>query len=91
MSVPECIKEYKALGERVFGSPYFFTTLRFGVVKQPKFNATNLKEVFEDVTARRSERANASHERMRFPFKRGVCKTLVHLDIHYTPFPNSLL
>ncbi|MCJ1249551.1 hypothetical protein MMC30_006777 [Trapelia coarctata] len=79
MCVPECQKEYRTLGEKVFGNPHTVTTLRFGIVKRPKFSAANLREVFEDVTARRSELVNQNdfEPKMTFPLKRGVCRTFV--------------
>ena len=75
MTVPDCIAEYKNLGGEVFGKPRFFTTLRFGVVNRTKYKAENLKRVFEDFTARRSEQLSEPHGRVAFPSKRGLCKT----------------
>ena len=75
MSVPECIKEYRTLGQKVFGKPRHLTTLNFGIISREKFDAEKLREVFEDVTVRRSEREDVSHQRMKFPIKRGVCRT----------------
>ena len=55
MSLPDCIKEYKSVGEEVFGWPCFFSTVMFMVGKRENFVAATLKNVFEDVTARRTE------------------------------------
>ena len=88
MSVPECIREYKTLGEKVFGNPRHLSPLRFVVGKWPKFNAATMREVFEDVTARRSELVNKTEfqPKMTFPFKRGVCRTLVQLSSNATGY-----
>ena len=80
MTVPDCIDEYEKLGGNVFGKPRFFTMLNFGFVDRTKYDAENLKRVFQDVTKRRTEK-DMGQRRITFPSKRGLCKTSVFLII----------
>lgn len=79
MTVPDCMMEYENLGDEVYSKPRFFNILRFGLIDRPKYNAANVKEVFEDVTRRRSEKIG-NGQRITFPSKRGLCKTLVSIS-----------
>ena len=83
MTVPDCMTEYENLGDKVYSKPRFFNTLRFGPIDRSKYNAVNLKEFFEDVTRRRSEKIS-NGKRITFPSQRGLCKTLVSLSFSYT-------
>ena len=47
MPVDECIKAYRALSERIFGSPYRIGKLTRGIVKE-RYSATNLQNVIHD-------------------------------------------
>ena len=75
MTVPDCINEYKSLGEKVFGNPRFFSTLKFGLGDRTKYKASRLEEVFKDVTARRNEYLPESDRSLAFPSGRGLCQT----------------
>ncbi|KAL8788948.1 MAG: hypothetical protein Q9195_007064 [Heterodermia aff. obscurata] len=77
MAVPDCINEYKNLGEEVFGRPRVFSTLRFGLGDRTKYKAARLERVIKDVTARRNEHLAESDPSIRFPSGRGMCKTFV--------------
>ena len=83
MTVSDCILEYKALGNRVFGSPRIFHAIRFKVTSREKYNAKKLKRVFQDVTGRRSERIDESHgdNRIKFTSGPGMCKTYENLAL----------
>ena len=56
MTVPDCIYEYRVLGQEVFGNPRFFTTINFGMGNRYKYKAAGLEKVFKEVTKRRSEK-----------------------------------
>lgn len=75
MAVPDCIDEYKSLGEEVFGRPRVFSTLRFGLGDRTKYKAARLEQVIKDVTARRNEYLAEPDPSIRFPSGRGMCKT----------------
>ena len=76
MSVPDCIDEYKHLGEEVFGRPRFFSTSRFGFGNRTKYKAAILERVFIDISRRRDGDRSPLPERSRtFPSGRGLCKT----------------
>ena len=89
MTVPDCKLEYENVGVKVFGKPRYFTTLRWGVVERTKYNAANLKKVFEEVTERRSEQTSKGQRRITFPSKRGLCKTLVCFPFSPQLYPAS--
>lgn len=76
MTVLDCIYEYKNLGEKVFGNPRFFSTLRFGLGDRTKYKASRLADLFKDVTARRSEYLKDTDPSVAFlPSRRGLCQT----------------
>ena len=76
MTVPDCIAEYRRVGQEVFGKPRFFSTLRFKVGNRYKYKASRLEEVFQDVTKRRNERLkNSATGRITFPSGKGLCTT----------------
>ncbi|MCJ1359612.1 MAG: hypothetical protein MMC33_009614 [Icmadophila ericetorum] len=79
MSVPDCIEEYMTLGDEVFGNPRTFNTLRFKIGNRAKYDTTKLERVFQDVTERRSEKIDESHNdsRVKFPSNPGMCKTFI--------------
>jgi hypothetical protein len=57
MTVPDCLSEYRKLGERVFGHPRFFHSIRFGFGSRTKYDSKNLEQVFKDVANERLEEA----------------------------------
>lgn len=76
MTVPDCIAEYKTLGQEVFGKPRMVFTLRYGVGDRFKYNAANLEKVFRSVAERRSERMGKNPSgRITLPSGRGLCTT----------------
>ena len=82
MTVPDCIQEYRNLGQKVFGKPRFFTTINFGVGKMYKYKAARLENVFKDVTKRRNEQPDGDYfGKITFPSKRGLCTTYVSVSI----------
>lgn len=60
MTVPDCLHEYKTLGERVFGKPRPLGVVgsAIGFTKWTKYDAANLERVFRDVSARRGEQSD---------------------------------
>lgn len=82
MTVPDCLTEFENIADRVYSKPRFFHRLNLGVIDRSKYNGADLKELFEDVTRRRSEKVSTS-KRILFPSKRGLCKTLVSLSFPY--------
>ena len=77
MTVLDCINEYEKLGEKVFGKPRLFFTLRFGLGDRTKYKALRLQKVFEDVAARRNEYLAEPDRSITFPSGRGLCNTYV--------------
>lgn len=75
MTVPDCIDEYKNLGQEVFGNPRIFSTLRFGLGNRTKYKAARLEDVFQRVTAKRNEYLANPDRSITFPSGRGLCKT----------------
>ena len=86
MTVPDCKLEYENVAEKVFGKPRHITTLNFGLVDRTKYDAANLKKVFEEVTKRRSEQISHG-QRITFPSKSGLCKTLVSFPFSPKSYP----
>lgn len=75
MTVLDCILEYKNLGEEIFGKPRFWTELHFPIgIHRTKYDANNLKRVFEDVTKRRIEETGQILP-ATFPSERYMCRT----------------
>ncbi len=77
MTVPDCLDEYRNLGQEIFGRPRTFFTLRFGLGERYKYKATRLEKVFKDVCKRRNEEPDQAHGKIFFPSAQGLCKTLV--------------
>ncbi|MCJ1473730.1 hypothetical protein MMC13_002381 [Lambiella insularis] len=77
MTVDDCKHEYRTLGEKVFGRPRLLSTIRFGIADRMKYKSAGLKNVFEEVAIRRCERSRDVPQRVTFPSKRGLCKTIV--------------
>ena len=75
MTVLDCIDEYENLGEKVFGKPRMFFTMRFLLGDRTKYKGTRLQQVFEDVSARRNEYLVEPDRSITFPSGRGLCKT----------------
>lgn len=75
MTVADCISEYETLAEEVFGKPRIFTTLRFAFGNRTKYKAEYLKKVIQEVAKRRVEGGNDASQKVKFPYKRGLCKT----------------
>ncbi|MCJ1465973.1 hypothetical protein MMC07_004592 [Pseudocyphellaria aurata] len=72
MTVDDCIDEYQALGEKVFGHP---RPLAWGAILWHKFNAENFERVIRDVTSRHSE---ARDFEATFPSDEDLCRTAVY-------------
>lgn len=84
MTVPDCMSEYESLGAKMFGRPRHFTKLKsVGLRDRPKYSATNLKKVFEDLTERRSEKMSEGQRRIAFQSRKGLCNTLVSFLFSY--------
>lgn len=78
MTVPDCLFEYRRLGQEVFGKPRMISTLRFGLGVRQKYKAARLEKVFKDVTKRRNEQPGPSETgKITFPSGRGLCATFV--------------
>ena len=76
MTVPDCLFEYRRLGQEVFGKPRMVSTLRFGLGDRHKYKAARLEKVFKNVTRRRNERLGTSATgKITFPLGRGLCAT----------------
>ena len=77
MTIPDCLFEYRRLGQAVFGRPRIISTLRFGMGVRHKYNATRLEKVFQDVAKRRNEQSdpNETGNLITFPMGRGLCAT----------------
>ena len=76
MTVPDCLFEYRKLGQEVFGKPRMIFTLRFGMGIRQKYKAERLEKAFKDVTKRRNEQPGPSEtENITFPSGRGLCAT----------------
>lgn len=86
MTVPDCKLEYEKVAVKVFGKPRHITTLNFGIVDRTKYDAAKLRKVFEEVTERRSEQISHG-QRITFPSKRGLCKTLVSFPFSPKAYP----
>jgi hypothetical protein len=69
MTVDDCIEEYKALGERIFGHPRLLAT---GGVFWHKFSAPVLENVIKDVTSRHRE---AHDFTANYPSPEDLCRT----------------
>ncbi|KAL8647250.1 MAG: hypothetical protein Q9210_005670 [Variospora velana] len=72
MTVDDCISEYKAFGQKIFGSP---RPLAFGAILWHKFNHKTLDEVLQSVTRGHSERSEEYE--LNFPSDEDFCRTLV--------------
>ena len=76
MTVPDCVHEYRSLGQKVFGKPRFFITINFGVGNRHKYEAARLVKVFKEVTKRRNEKSDGEvYGKITFPSGRGLCTT----------------
>lgn len=70
MTVDDCIEEYKALGEKIFGHPRLLATK--GAILWHKFNAKNFVKVICDVTSRHSEGGEFAVD---YPSREDLCRT----------------
>ncbi|KAG8531349.1 uncharacterized protein KY384_002978 [Bacidia gigantensis] len=77
MTVPDCKAEYKVLGDKVFGKPRIFFTLRTLVGDRHKYNAKRLEDMFIDVSKRRDEEPEGWYGKITFPLRRDLCTTFV--------------
>lgn len=78
MTVPDCLFEYRRLGQEVFGKPRMISTLRFGLGVRHKYKAARLEEAFKDVAIRRNEQPGPSETgKITFPYGRGLCATFI--------------
>ena len=76
MTVPDCLFEYRQLGQEVFGKPRKVSTLKFGLGVRYKYKAARLENVFKDVTKRRNEQPGPTETgKITFPSGRGLCAT----------------
>ena len=76
MTIPDCLFEYRRLGQEVFGYPRMVSTLRFGLGVRHKYKAARLEAVFKDVTRRRNEQPGPGEiGKIMFPSGRGLCAT----------------
>ena len=76
MSVPDCLFEYRRLGQEVFGKPRIISTLRFGLGERSKYKAAKLEKVFDKVCRERDERpGQTTTDKIMFSSGRGLCAT----------------
>ena len=76
MTVPDCIHEYRSLGQKVFGKPRFLIAKNFGVGNRHKYKAARLVKVFKEVTKRRNEKSDGEvYGKPLFPSREGLCTT----------------
>ena len=76
MTIPDCLYEYRRLGQEVFGNPRIISTLRFGLGARHKYKAARLENVFKDVAIRRNEQPRPSDTfKIMFASGRGLCAT----------------
>ena len=76
MTVPDCLAEYETLGAKIFGKPRMLHELNFPIINRTKYDAENLRKIFEDVAKRRGERTSET-AMPRFPSKTRTCRWLV--------------
>ncbi|KAL8823072.1 MAG: hypothetical protein Q9191_006204 [Dirinaria sp. TL-2023a] len=76
MPVPDCLHEYRRLGEEVFGKPRVVHALRFKLGDRKKYSTARLEKVLQDVAERRCEEME-DHQRIDFPMPPGLCKVVV--------------
>ena len=75
MTVPDCLAEYRVLGQEVFGKPRKFPLLRVAVGK-PRYRASQLEGIFKRVVRNRNEKTwDDGRGRINFPSRGNVCKT----------------
>ncbi len=74
MTIPDCLFEYRRLGQEVFGKPRMISTLRFGLGVRHKYKAARLEQVFKDVAIRRNEQPS-EESKITFQSGRGLCAT----------------
>jgi hypothetical protein len=76
MTVKDCLEEYRTLGDRVFGNPRKVHKMKPipDFVGRDKFDAQDLKDVFQDFTYRRAEKRDKFAGPVTFPTRPGVCK-----------------
>ncbi|KAL8690818.1 MAG: hypothetical protein Q9224_004317, partial [Gallowayella concinna] len=72
MTVDDCIKEYKSLGQKIFGKP---RPLAFGAVMWHKFDHRILETVIQNVTRRHCEKDEM--DELDFAFDEDLCRTVV--------------
>lgn len=77
MTVRDCMKEYREVGDKMFGSPRFFTSYRFGVVDRTIYKGSKSRKVFQEVAERRTEQMNEGQRRITIASERGLCRTSV--------------
>ena len=73
MTVRDCRREYENLGSKIFGRPHHITQLNVGFVKRSKYDASNVENVFQDVSQRRSD-LDEKNRKLTFESRPGVCK-----------------
>jgi len=78
MSVDDCIKEYKSLGEEIFGHPRPFA---MGALLWHKFDSKVLERVIRDVTARHAEQREFGINYAMDKLDDDMCKWWVECEI----------
>jgi hypothetical protein len=85
MTIPDCLHEYKQMGDAIFGNPRHVTRLRTGIVPRVKYDATKMERAAKAVVARRCSKLEHKEKlQVRLPttyngidYVRGACKTFV--------------
>ena len=74
MSVPDCLRRYEEMGERIFGHPR-----RISIKGWPKnkFDKLNLKQCVEDITNQHMPEHESQETYGRLPYPEDLCKTYV--------------
>lgn len=72
MTVDDCIREYKTLGQKIFGHP---RPLAFGAILWHKFDYRVLERVLQDAITRHSD--GSEEYEAEFPSDEDLCRTLV--------------
>jgi hypothetical protein len=80
MTVCDCIKEYKELGEKVFGHP---RPPGVASIVTLKFDADDLKKAIRDVAKRHGETMEDEYSEVQYLSHEDLCKTLVDLPQNF--------
>ena len=80
MTVDDCIREYKALGDKIFGHPRPIPT---GGTMWHKFDCKIFERVIRDVTARYSERSQFESHYSMDRMDQDMCQWCVELFVQF--------